>query len=94
MACMTTNMQSGLREVVVQCWAVTERQKEELEQIQWEARQLGHKPCKEKVLREGGLLRLEKTRARGHPVHTRLLSRSWSQVLYSSAWQEDKRQLT
>lgn len=83
---------------VFQCQAVTERQKEELEQIQWEVtklvRQLEHKTCKERVLREGRLLRLEKTRARGHPVPTRLLSRSWSQVLYSSAWQEDKRQLT
>lgn len=98
LASMTTNTQSRLREVVVQGWAVTERQKEELEQIQWEVtklvRQLGHKPYEGNVLREGRLLRLEKTRARGQPVPTRLLSRSWSQVLYSSAWQEDKRQLT
>lgn len=98
LACMTTNTHSGLREVIVQCRAVTKRQKEELQQIQWKVtklvRQLGHKPCEERVLREGGLFRPEKTRARGHPLPTRLLSRSWSQVLYSSAWQEDKRQLT
>lgn len=57
----------------------TERQKEELEQIQREVtqlvRQLGHKPCEERVMREGGLFRLEKIRERGHLVPTRLLSR-------------------